>query len=99
MKGYISDYYVEDGSYLRVQNIQIGYTFSDENSKLNILRPWIKSSAESIRFYASIGNALTFTKYKGFDPTTSTGAPVGGGFDQGFYPNPRTYSFGINLKF
>ena len=94
-----SDFYVEDGSYLRIQNIQIGYTFSDENSKLNILRPWVKSSAESIRFYASIGNALTFTKYKGFDPTTSTGAPVGGGFDQGFYPNPRTYSFGINLKF
>ena len=90
---------MEDGSYLRVQNIQIGYTFSDENSKLDILKPWIKSSAESIRFYASIGNALTLTKYKGFDPTTSTGAPVGGGFDQGFYPNPRTYSFGINLKF
>ena len=94
-----SDFYVEDGSYLRVQNIQIGYTFSEENSKLNILKPLIKSSAESIRFYASIGNALTLTKYKGFDPTTSTGAPVGGGFDQGFYPNPRTYSIGFNFKF
>ena len=44
---------------------------------------------------------ISCSKYEfdGFDPTTSTGAPVGGGFDQGFYPNPRTYSFGINLKF
>ena len=94
-----SDYFVEDGSYLRVQNIQIGYTFSDENSKLDILKPWIKASAESIRFYASVGNAFTLTNYKGFDPTTSTGSPVGGGFDQGFYPNPRTYSVGFNIKF
>ena len=94
-----SDFYVEDGSYLRFQNIQIGYTFSEKKSKLDVLKPWIKASAESIRFYASIGNAFTLTKYKGFDPTTSTGAPVGGGFDQGFYPNPRTYSLGFNLKF
>ena len=95
----LSDYFVEDGSYLRVQNIQIGYTFSDKNSNLDILKPWIKASAESIRFYASVGNAFTLTNYKGFDPTTSTGSPVGGGFDQGFYPNPRTYSVGFNIKF
>ena len=54
---------------------------------------------ESFRLYMSVNNAFTFTKYKGFDPTTSSGAPIGGGFDQGFYPNPRTFSLGVNIKF
>lgn len=94
-----SDFYVEDGSFIRAQNIQLGYTFNQDNSNLDILKPWIKASAKSIRFYASINNLFTLTKYQGFDPTTSTGSPLGGGFDQGFYPNPRTFSMGVNVKF
>ena len=83
-----SDFYVEDGSFVRVQNMQLGYNLN--NQFLDI---------ESFRLYVSVNNALTFTKYKGFDPTTSSGAPIGGGFDQGFYPNPRTFSLGVNIKF
>ena len=83
-----SDFYVEDGSFVRVQNMQLGYTL--DNQFLDI---------ESFRLYMSVNNAFTFTKYKGFDPTTSSGAPIGGGFDQGFYPNPRTFSLGVNIKF
>ena len=83
-----SDFYVEDGSFARVQNIQFGYLIDSDFLDL-----------ESFRLYMSVNNALTFTKYRGFDPTTSTGAPIGGGFDQGFYPNPRTFSVGVNIKF
>ena len=83
-----SDFYVEDGSFVRVQNIQLGYSL--DNQFLDI---------ESFRLYLSANNPFTFAKYKGFDPTTSSGAPIGGGFDQGFYPNPRTFSLGVNIKF
>lgn len=86
-----SDFFVEDGSFLRVQNIQLGYTFSEnflQNNKL-----------DHLRVYASVANAFTFTKYRGYDPTASSGAPIGGGIDLGFYPSPRTYLFGLNVKF
>jgi TonB-linked SusC/RagA family outer membrane protein len=83
-----SDFYVEDGSFTRIQNIQLGYMINNEFFDV-----------ESFRLYFSVNNAFTFTKYRGFDPTTSSGTPIGGGFDQGFYPNPRTYSLGINIKF
>jgi len=46
-----------------------------------------------------VTNAFTFTKYRGYDPTASSGAPIGGGIDIGFYPTPKTYLFGLNLKF
>jgi TonB-linked SusC/RagA family outer membrane protein len=86
-----SDYYVEDGSFVRLQNIQLGYTFSDkvfENSRI-----------DNLRLYIAANNLFTLTEYKGFDPTASTGAPIGGGIDQSFYPSAKTFLFGINLKF
>ncbi len=86
-----SDFYVEDGSYLRMQNIQLGYTIPFkviEHIGIN-----------KFRVYATINNAFTLTKYKGYDPSASTGAPIGGGIDQGFYPVPRTYMLGLNIKF
>ncbi|GAA4280714.1 SusC/RagA family TonB-linked outer membrane protein [Gaetbulibacter aestuarii] len=86
-----SDYYVEDGSFIRLQNIQFGYSFSDkvlENTKIN-----------KLRMYVSANNLFTLTKYSGYDPTASNGAPIGGGIDQGFYPSAKTFLFGINLKF
>ncbi|HKK12738.1 MAG TPA: SusC/RagA family TonB-linked outer membrane protein, partial [Flavobacteriaceae bacterium] len=86
-----SDFYVEDGSFVRLQNIQLGYNFSDE-----LLAD---SKIDKLRLYISASNLVTLTKYRGYDPTTSNGAPIGGGIDQGFYPNPITYLFGINLKF
>jgi TonB-linked SusC/RagA family outer membrane protein len=86
-----SDFYVEDGSFLRMQNITLGYSLSDkalENSKLS-----------KVRFYAAVQNLFTLTEYQGFDPVLSSGAPIGGGIDGGGYPNPRQFLLGMNLKF
>ena len=86
-----SDFYVEDGSFIRLQNVQLGYSLSDkvlENSKIN-----------KLRFYVSANNLFTLTEYSGYDPTASTGAPIGGGIDQGFYPSAKTFLLGVNLKF
>ncbi|MEJ6556890.1 MAG: TonB-dependent receptor [Flavobacteriaceae bacterium] len=89
--GLFSDYYVEDGSYVRIQNIQIGYTFPDEVlNSMNI---------KKLRIYGSVNNVHTFTKYSGYDPSASSGDPIGGGIDQGFYPVPRTFMVGLNLTF
>ncbi len=54
---------------------------------------------ERLRIFAGVNNLVTLTKYIGFDPAASSGAPVGGGFDAGFYPAARIYNFGINLNF
>lgn len=85
-----SDFYVEDGSFLRLQNVQLGYTFlnKNENSKL-----------DKFRIYVSGNNLVTLTKYSGYDPTAGTGAPIGGGIDQGFYPIASTIILGVNVKF
>ena len=86
-----SDFYVEDGSFLRLQNVQLGYTFDADKLK--------RLQFDTVRFYVSASNLFTLTKYKGYDPTTSNGSPIGGGIDQGFYPNPKTFLFGVNLNF
>ncbi|MBN2175357.1 MAG: TonB-dependent receptor [Bacteroidales bacterium] len=85
-----SDYYVEDGSYLRIQRVQLGYKLPQSALK--------KTGIKELRFYVAITNLFTFTKYMGFDPAASTGVPIGGGFDSGFYPAARTYTFGLNLN-
>ncbi len=92
-----SDYHVEDASFIRIQNVQIGYTFSEKLlSKLKI---------DKLRIYASVNNLHTFTNYSGFDPSASSpgtdnrGEPIGAGIDKGFYPVARTYIFGMNLSF
>lgn len=86
-----SDYFVEDASYLRIQNVQLGYTLNQNISQ--------KAGITKLRLYAGVNNLYTFTKYKGFDPGASSGAPIGGGIDYGFYPVPRTYLLGLNINF
>jgi hypothetical protein len=86
-----SDYFVEDASYLRIQNIQLGYTLNPEVSEM------VKIT--KLRLYAGVNNLYTFTKYKGFDPGASNGNPIGGGIDYGFYPVPRTFLLGLNINF
>ena len=86
-----SDFFVEDGSFARIQNAQIGYTIP--NKVIDRL------GADKLRIYISANNLYTFTKYSGFDPSASSGAPIGSGIDQGFYPVPRTYLLGFNFKF
>jgi len=86
-----SDFFVEDGSFLRIQNVQLGYTLPSELME--------NMGADSLRFYLSVNNLYTFTEYRGYDPSASSGAPIGGGIDQGFYPVPRSYFLGVNFKF
>ncbi|WPR73009.1 TonB-dependent receptor [Flavobacterium sp. NG2] len=86
-----SDYFVEDASYLRIQNIQLGYTLNPTISE--------RAKISKLRLYVGVNNLYTFTKYKGFDSGASNGAPIGGGIDYGFYPIPRTYLLGLNINF
>lgn len=84
-----SDYYVEDGSYLRLRNIQLGYKIPQ--SVINL---------RSLRVYASVQNALTLTKYPGFDPEIGTNRdnnPLYIGIDETNYPVPRIYTIGVNV--
>lgn len=86
-----SDFFVEDASFLRIQNIQLGYTIpSDVTSKVGVSK---------FRIYASVNNAFTFSKYKGFDPAATNGNALGGGIDPGFYPVTRQYLLGLNVSF
>lgn len=76
---------VEDGSYLRLKNLQIGYTFP---------KKWMrKAHIERLRLYMTASNLFTLTKYSGYDPE------VGGGTDYGNYPQSRTFTFGLNSSF
>ncbi len=86
-----SDFYVEDGSFLRLQNMQVGYTIDSELLE--------KFKLNKLRLYLSANNLFTLTNYKGYDPTVSNGEPLGDGFDIGFYPVPRMYLLGLNVNF
>lgn len=91
----ISDRYIEDGSYIRIKNIALGYTFP---------KNWLKPlHVENLRLYCNIQNLHTFTKYKGYDPeigaSTQDSSGLVYGLDFGRYPSPVTYSFGLNLSF
>lgn len=85
-----SDYYVEDGSYLRLQRIQLGYRLPESITQ--------KVKIKEVRVFGAINNLVTLTKYMGYDPAASSGAPIGSGFDIGFYPAARTFTFGLNLN-
>ncbi len=82
-----SNFYIEDGSYLRLKNIQIGYTFTN-------LTEWLPS----IRIYFSGQNLLTLTKYSGLDPEVG-GGTLNQGVDYSTYPQARIFSFGANINF
>jgi TonB-linked SusC/RagA family outer membrane protein len=86
-----SDYFVEDASFVRIQNIQVGYTFD----KVALDR----ISVDSLRLFLSVNNLHTFTKYSGFDPSASSGQAIGGGIDRGFYPVAKTVILGFSLTF
>lgn len=89
--------FLEDGSYLRLKNVQVGYTFSGK--VLSALK------IASMRVYASGQNLLTFTKYTGLDPEIYTNSNSQGdgvravGIDWGTYPSARVYTLGLNINF
>lgn len=86
-----SDFFVEDASFIRLQNIQLGYTLPSSLTE--------RMKLKKLRVYASANNLLTLTRYQGFDPGASTGQPIGGGIDYGFYPLPKTFMLGLNVNF
>ena len=89
----ISDRYIEDGSYIRLKNITLGYTFPGK-----IIKKW---GLDNLRVYANIQNLLTITGYSGYDPEigASTASANVYGLDNGRYPSPTVYSFGLNVSF
>jgi len=89
---YISDIYIEDADFVKIQNITLGYDFS---------RLWAKSPFSQIRVYGTVQNLFTITNYSGMDPEIGYGYDKSWvtGIDLGFYPQPRTVMFGLNLKF
>ncbi|HRZ98159.1 MAG TPA: TonB-dependent receptor [Paludibacter sp.] len=80
-----SSRFVEDGSYIRLKNVQLGYTLPAKLTK--------SANINRARFYLSGSNLLTFTNYTGYDPE------VGSGVDYGNYPQSRTITVGVNLDF
>ena len=86
-----SDLYIEDGSYVRLKNIQIGYSLP--NGILN------KVGAEKWRFYISGENLLTLTNYTGVDPEIGAQSSFDIGIDRGVYPQASTVRFGTSLTF
>ncbi|MCD8538897.1 MAG: hypothetical protein LRY55_03390 [Leadbetterella sp.] len=85
---YTSTRYLENGSYLRLDNITLGYG----------LRPKISGLA-SLRLYATINNALVITGYKGTDPEVTIGGRTPGIDDDNYYPKARSFVLGLNLEF
>lgn len=89
----ISDIYIENASYFRLQNLTVGYDFT---------KIWKSSPFQQLRLYFAAQNLFTITGYKGMDP--ENGTAIGSdswvtGVDVGNYPQPRTYMVGVNVKF
>ncbi len=84
----VSDRYVEDGSFIKIKNLQLGYTFPAKMTK-NVF--------SKLRLYVQVKNAITLTKYSGFDPEIAGGI-LDSGIDRGAYPQARTYSVGLDIK-
>ncbi len=91
---YVSDIFIENGDYLRMANITLGYDFK----KLFPVIPLAQA-----RLFVTVQNLYTFTGYSGMDPEIGSNAGTGQGWakniDIGYYPSPRTFMFGVSLKF
>ena len=89
----LSDAYVEDGSFIRLQNISLAY---------NLPKKWLqKIYLENVKVYCNIQNLYTWTKYDGYDPEVGSlyGNTLYNGIDYGRYPSPRIYTVGLNVQF
>lgn len=88
----ISDIYIENGDYLKIQNVTIGYDFK---------RLFNKMPLQQARLFFTVQNLYTFTSYSGMDPEIGYGNDKSWvkGIDLGFYPSPRTFLVGANIKF
>ena len=86
----VSDRYVEDGSFIKIKNIILGYTVKAKA---------IQKIFKSVRVYGQIKNAFTFTKYSGYDPEVPAYGLLDTGVDRGAYPQARTFYLGLDIKF
>ncbi len=85
-----SDRYLENGSYLRLRNLQLGYTLP---------RQWFGGVLERARIYANAENLFTITGYSGYTPDVNTSSATARGFDNFIYPTTRVFMFGVNVTF
>lgn len=86
-----SDYFVQDGSFIRIRNVTLGYTLPENWSK--------KVAMQKLRFYVKADNLFTFAKYTGYSPEIGAGRVLDNGVDLGIYPTTSVYSVGLNLTF
>lgn len=82
-----SDHYLEDGSYLRLSTLTLGYNFGKINEYI-----------KGVRLYVTCNNVFTITGYKGIDPEVSLGGITPGIDNRQFYPRTRTFMFGVNVN-
>ncbi|MGN6617549.1 MAG: SusC/RagA family TonB-linked outer membrane protein [Ilyomonas sp.] len=87
-----STYWLEPGDYLRLRLIQLGYTFNPARGAKN-------SVIKTLRLYVSGQNLFTLTKATGYTPEVPISSPTSAGADNGIYPVPAVYSFGVNVTF
>ena len=84
--------FIEDGSYLRLKNITLGYTFPEQLTR--------KAHINKVRVYVTAQNLFCLTKYSGYDPEVNTlTSPLMPGFDWGGYPKSKAFTFGLELQF
>ncbi|MFU8860468.1 MAG: SusC/RagA family TonB-linked outer membrane protein [Cyclonatronaceae bacterium] len=86
-----SDFFVEDGSYVRLRNVSLGYTLPTRIVQ--------RAGAARVRVYGSAQNLLTFTGYSGHDPEIGSGWALDVGIDRNIYPQARTFTMGVNIDF
>ncbi len=87
----ISDLYIEDGSFVRIKNVQFGYTLPENLQK--------RLKAKTLRFYVSAENLFTITKYTGADPEIGAMSSFDIAIDRGIYPQARTFRLGTTMTF
>lgn len=87
----VSDRYVEDGSFIRLQNIALSYTFPTKWTE--------KMHLSNLKLSANVQNVYTFTNYSGYNPEVACTSPIQQGVDFASYPSPRMFVFGLSLDF
>ncbi|MBO4805427.1 MAG: hypothetical protein J5554_05255, partial [Paludibacteraceae bacterium] len=87
----VSDRYVEDGSFLRLQNVALSYTFPTKWTE--------KMHLSNLKLSANVQNVYTFTSYTGYNPEVACTSPIQQGVDFASYPSPRMFVFGLSLDF
>ena len=93
VKGDVYSRFVEDGSFLRLKNLTLGYTIPHKWTK--------KAYISKLRVYASAQNLFCITGYSGYDPEVSSAAsnPMTPGLDWGAYPKSKVFTFGLDIQF